>query len=185
MTLFDPRSPHRRVPEGVSARRRRWERLGEMRGAGLILGVVLLASSASAQTADTASPSGAMGFMATNAKAQGVITLPSGLEYKVFRSGPAGGVSPKLGDQVRVDYEGRLLDGTVFDSSASSGGPATFPVGELIAAWNEALQLMRPGDQWVLYVPPELGYGPKGKGPIPPDSVMIFTLSLLDVQPAS
>lgn len=113
------------------------------------------------------------------------MTLPSGLEYKVLRAGPAGGVSPRLGDQVRVEYEGRLLDGAVFDSTASNGGPASFPVGELIPAWNEALQLMKPGDQWVLYVPPALGYGPQGKGPIPPDSMMIFTLTLLDVTPAS
>ncbi len=138
-----------------------------------------LARSAAAPAADPAS------FMAATAKAPGVVTLASGLEYRVLRSGPSGGLPPRTGDRVTVEYEGKLLDGTVFDSSAANGGPASFPVGELIPAWNEALTLMKPGDQWVLFVPPGLGYGPQGKGPIPPDSVMIFTLTLLNVQPAS
>ena len=145
---------------------------------------ILLASNGAAVAQTPAAGTDPAVFMAANAKAAGVITLPSGLEYKVLRSGPAAGLSPRPGDQVKVDYEGRLLDGAVFDSTASNGGPASFPVGDLIPAWNEALPLMKPGDRWVLYVPPILGYGPQGKGPIPPNSVMIFTLTLLEVQPA-
>ncbi len=123
--------------------------------------------------------------MAKTAKEPGVITLPSGLEYKIEKSGPAGGLSPKDGDEVKVNYEGRLTDGTVFDSSYKTGEPVVFPVGSLVPAWNEALPKMKPGDIWTLYVPPALGYGPEGKGPIPPDSVMIFKIELLGVLPAS
>jgi peptidylprolyl isomerase/FKBP-type peptidyl-prolyl cis-trans isomerase FklB len=120
-------------------------------------------------------------FMAKIAKAPGVVTLPSGLAYKIVKSGPASGLSPKTGDEVKVNYEGTLTDGTVFDSSYKTGEPVVFPVGGLIPGWNEALTLMKPGDVWILYVPPALGYGPEGKGPIPPDSVMVFKLELLGV----
>ena len=122
-------------------------------------------------------------FMAKTAKEPGVVTLPDGLEYKIVKSGSTAGVSPKLGDEVKVNYEGTLTDGTVFDSSYKNGEPVVFPVGGLIPAWNEILQKMKPGDTWILYVPPALGYGPEGKGPIPPDSVMVFKLELLGVLP--
>jgi peptidylprolyl isomerase/FKBP-type peptidyl-prolyl cis-trans isomerase FklB len=112
-----------------------------------------------------------------------VVVLPSGVAYKVVKTGPAGGPSPKLGDEVKVNYEGTLPDGTVFDSSYKTGEPVVFPVGGLIPAWNEILQKMKPGDVWVLYVPPSQGYGPEGKGPIPPDTVMVFKLELLGVLP--
>jgi FKBP-type peptidyl-prolyl cis-trans isomerase FklB len=124
-------------------------------------------------------------FMAKTAKEPGVITLPSGVEYKVVRSGAPGGASPKDGDEVKVNYEGTLPDGTVFDSSYKSGEPVVFPVGGLIPAWNEILPKMKVGDEWILYVPPSQGYGPEGKGPIPPDSVMVFKLELLGVLPQS
>jgi peptidylprolyl isomerase/FKBP-type peptidyl-prolyl cis-trans isomerase FklB len=119
--------------------------------------------------------------MAKTAKEPGVISLPDGLEYKILRSGPKSGPTPRTGDEVKVNYEGALTNGEVFDSSYKRGEPAVFPVGGLVPAWNEALQLMKPGDVWVLYVPPALGYGPEGKGPIPPDSVMVFKLELLGV----
>jgi peptidylprolyl isomerase/FKBP-type peptidyl-prolyl cis-trans isomerase FklB len=129
--------------------------------------------------------SGPAAFMAKTAKEPGVITLPDGLEYKVLRSGPRTGPSPRSGDEVKVNYEGTLTDGTVCDSSYRTGEPVVFPVGGLIPAWNEALTLMKPGDAWILYVPPALGYGPEGKGPIPPDSVMVFKLELLGVLPSA
>jgi len=117
--------------------------------------------------------------MATNAKVAGVKTLPSGVQYKVVNSGPAEGTSPKRSDEVKVHYEGKLLSGEVFDSSFERGTPATFPLAGLIPAWVEALQQMKPGDEWLLYVPPEQGYGPQGAGPIPPNSVLVFRIQLI------
>lgn len=126
----------------------------------------------------------AQAFMAQNAKQAGVVTLPSGLQYKIVRSGPADGLKPKLGDEVKVNYEGKLIDGTVFDSSYERGVPAAMPLNGLIKGWQEALQLMRPGDEWVLYVPPELGYGSEGAGgTIPPGAALIFRIELLGVLP--
>jgi peptidylprolyl isomerase/FKBP-type peptidyl-prolyl cis-trans isomerase FklB len=122
-------------------------------------------------------------FLAKVAKEPGVKTLPDGLEYKVLRSGPANGASPRIGDEVKVHYQGTLMDGTVFDSSYDRGEPAVFTLGEVIPAWNEALQLMRPGDVWYLYVPAQLGYGDRGAGPIPPGSVLVFKVELLGVLP--
>ena len=118
-----------------------------------------------------------------NAAQPGVVTLPSGLQYKVVRAGPADGYRPKPGDAVKVHYEGKLPDGTVFDSSYEAGQPAVFTVGQLVPGWNQALQLMRPGDEWLLTVPPKLGYGDEGAGPIPGGAVLIFKMELLDVLP--
>lgn len=123
----------------------------------------------------------AAAYMAENAKKPGVKTLPSGLQYQIVRSGPETGVRPREGDEVKVHYEGKLPDGTVFDSSYATGAPAVFAVGDLIAAWNEILPLMQPGDEFILTVPPELGYGTRGSGPIPPNSVLIFRMELVDV----
>ena len=122
-------------------------------------------------------------FLAQNAKADGVITLPDGLQYKVVEQGGTGGASPLADDHVIVHYEGKLLDGTVFDSSYQRGQPATFVVNQLIPAWTEALQKMKPGDTWMLYVPPKLGYGGEGAGPIPPNSVLIFKMKLIGILP--
>ena len=122
-------------------------------------------------------------FMAKNAKEEGVVTLPSGLQYKVVQSGPAGGVSPDRNDLVKVDYEGKLVDNTVFDSSFARGAPAIFTPEEVVKGWTEALQKMRVGDEWILYVPPELGYGDTPRPRIPANSVLIFRLKLLDVAP--
>ncbi|MEG0818001.1 MAG: FKBP-type peptidyl-prolyl cis-trans isomerase [Brevundimonas sp.] len=124
----------------------------------------------------------AAAFMKTNASAEGVQTLPSGLQYKVVASGPAGGVHPDRNDLVRVDYEGSLTDGTVFDSSFKRGAPAVFSPEGVVPGWTEALQLMKPGDEWLLYLPPELGYGEAGGPPmIPGNAVLVFRLKLLDV----
>lgn len=120
-------------------------------------------------------------FMAKNAKEPGVVTLPQGLQYKVVRDGPQGGLHPNKADEVKVHYEGKLLDGTVFDSSYERGVPAVFPLEGLVPAWVIALQRMKAGDEWILYVPPALGYGAQDNGHIPPNSVMIFRIELLGV----
>lgn len=120
-------------------------------------------------------------FLASNARAEGVQTLPSGVQYKVVRSGPPGGERPDRNDLVRVDYEGTLADGTVFDSSFQAGQPAVFVVGDVVPGWTEALQQMRVGDEWVVYVPPALGYGEQGRPGIPPNALMVFRIKLLDI----
>lgn len=120
----------------------------------------------------------AAGFLATNAQAKGVKSLPSGLQYKIVKSGPRG-PSPKVGDIIKVHYEGALTSGEVFDSSIARGKPMLMPLSDLIPAWMEALPLMRVGDEWMLYAPPALGYGAQGAGAIPPDSVLVFRISLL------
>ena len=129
--------------------------------------------------------SAAQTFMADNGKKPGVKTLPSGVQYEVVRSGPATGRNPHKGDLVKVHYEGKLTTGEIFDSSYERGAPAVMELDGLIPAWIEALQQMRPGDEWRLYVPPEQGYGEEGAGPIPPNSVLIFRIELLDVLPVS
>jgi FKBP-type peptidyl-prolyl cis-trans isomerase len=128
-----------------------------------------------------AAPAADASFLASNAKAPGVITLPSGLQYKIVHSGPATGVRPGPADEVKVNYEGKLINGTVFDSSFQRGEPADLPLQGLIPGWVEALQLMHPGDEWMLYVPPELGYGANSPDPIPPNSVLVFRIQLLGV----
>ena len=122
-------------------------------------------------------------FMAKVKKEDGVQVLASGLAYKVVRSGPATGLKPQLKDEVKVHYEGKLENGTVFDSSYERGQPAAMPLERLIPAWQEALQLMRPGDEWILYVPSNLGYGDEGAGQIPPGAPLIFRIELIDVLP--
>lgn len=147
----------------------------------------LCACQAHSQGSDAAPPpaDAAKGaaFLAKTAKLPGVQTLPDGLEYKVVRSGPASGVSPRLGDEVKVNYQGALIDGTVFDSSYDRGEPAVFTLGEVIPGWNEALQKMKPGDVWYLYVPANLAYGDQGAGPIPAGAVLVFKIELLGVLP--
>lgn len=103
----------------------------------------------------------------------------SGLKYMIVKEGK--GDSPKPTDVVKVHYEGKLLDGTVFDSSYSRGEPASFPLNQVIPGWTEGLQLMKEGGKAVFYIPSNLAYGPQGAGPIPPNSDLIFTVELLDV----
>lgn len=122
-------------------------------------------------------------FLAQNAKADGVHVTPSGLQYKILRSGPSDGPQPTMTSQVRVEYEGKLLNGTVFDSTYQRGEPAMLEMGGLVPAWTEALQKMRPGDQWMIYAPPMLAYGDDAAGPIPADSTLIFKIELLSVTP--
>jgi peptidylprolyl isomerase/FKBP-type peptidyl-prolyl cis-trans isomerase FklB len=147
-----------------------------------VAAAVLAAAACSQAKAPDAGAAG-QAFLRKNATAEGVKTLPDGLQYKIVSSGPADGPHPRLGDDVKVNYEGSLIDGTVFDSTYKDGEPAVFTVGGVIPAWNEALQLMRPGDVWYLYIPSKLGYGPGGKGPIPPNAVMVFKIELLGVLP--
>jgi FKBP-type peptidyl-prolyl cis-trans isomerase len=125
----------------------------------------------------------AKAFLAKNAKEPGVVTLPDGLQYKIVTSGPATGLKPHLQDEVKVNYEGKLIDGKVFDSSYERGQPYAAPLQNLVKGWQEALQLMRPGDVWMLYVPPELGYGAEGQGQIPPGAALIFKIELIDSLP--
>jgi peptidylprolyl isomerase/FKBP-type peptidyl-prolyl cis-trans isomerase FklB len=142
--------------------------------------LVALSLSACGQSKEAiANMDAAKTFMVNNAKAEGVKTLPSGVQYTIVASGPADGTSPKKSDEVKVHYEGKLLSDEIFDSSFQRGAPATFPLGSLIPAWVEALQQMKPGDEWLLYVPPEQGYGVQGAGPIPPNSVLIFRIQLI------
>ena len=110
------------------------------------------------------------------------ITTASGLQYRVLVSGPATGRSPNRSDAVTVHYIGKLTDGTVFDSSVERGQPATFGVAQVIPGWTEALQLMKPGDQWVLYIPARLAYGNRAVGSkIPPNSNLVFQVALIQV----
>ena len=119
-------------------------------------------------------------FLAQNAKNEGVVTLPSGLQYKVLKSG--NGATPKASDSVECHYEGRLISGTVFDSSYQRGETATFGVTQVIAGWVEALQLMKEGDKWQLYIPYNLAYGERGAGAqIPPFATLIFDVELVKV----
>ena len=127
----------------------------------------------------------ARGFLTLNGKQPGVVSLASGLEYRVVRSGPADGPHPDAGDEMKVNYEGKLLNGMVFDSSFARGEPADLPLAGLVPAWMQALPLMRPGDEWILYVPPSLGYGEHGAVGIPPNSLLIFRVQLLGVLPHS
>lgn len=132
-----------------------------------------------------APPADERAFLASNAKAAGVVSLP-GLQYKVRRSGPMAGRRPTRADEVTVRYEGRFLDGRVFSTSADQGrATTTFALQKLIPAWLSALQLMRPGDEWMLYAPAHLAYGAAGKSYIPPNSTLVFRIELVSVAPAS
>lgn len=118
-------------------------------------------------------------YLIENAKREGVTVLPSGLQYEVLVAGE--GAKPSREDHVRTHYHGTLIDGTVFDSSYERGQPAEFPVGGVIAGWVEALQLMGTGSKWRLHVPSELAYGGQAAGSIPPHSVLVFDVELLDI----
>lgn len=119
-------------------------------------------------------------FLETNAKKEGVKTLPSGLQYKVLTEGK--GKKPAAGDTVTVNYKGTLVDGTEFDSSYKRGQPATFPVKGVIPGWTEALQLMTEGSKWQLVLPAKLAYGENGAGNvIGPNAVLIFEVELISI----
>ncbi len=118
-------------------------------------------------------------FLEQNAKAPGVQVTGSGLQYLVVKEGT--GAKPGPNDMVTVHYTGRLIDGTVFDSSEERGEPATFAVGQVIAGWVEGLQMMQEGAAWRLFIPSELAYGSHGTGPIQPNSALIFDVQLIKV----
>jgi FKBP-type peptidyl-prolyl cis-trans isomerase FklB len=119
-------------------------------------------------------------FLAENKMKDGVVALPSGLQYKVIKNGD--GAKPVSTDRVKVHYHGTLMDGTVFDSSIQRGEPAVFGVGQVIKGWTEALQLMPVGSKWVLYIPYDLAYGAREAGTIKPFSNLIFEVELLDIE---
>ncbi len=119
-------------------------------------------------------------FLAENKKKTGVISLPSGLQYKVIKMGT--GPKPKATDKVTVHYKGTLIDGTEFDNSYTRGEPATFNVNQVIKGWTEALQLMPVGSKWIIYLPPDLAYGEQGAGDvIEPNSTLIFEVELIKI----
>ena len=119
-------------------------------------------------------------FLAANAKKDSVETLPSGVQYKVLVKGS--GDIPTATSKVKVNYEGRLIDGTVFDSSYERKQPATFGCNQVIKGWTEALTHMPVGSKWEIYIPQELGYGSREAGKIPPFSALVFTVELLDIE---
>lgn len=122
-------------------------------------------------------------FLAENKTKDGVVTLPSGLQYKILKEGT--GPKPTAKDSVVCNYKGTLLDNTEFDSSYKRGQPATFPVGQVIKGWTEVLQLMPVGSKWEVFVPSDLGYGARGAGPgapIGPNATLIFEIELLSIQ---
>ena len=121
-------------------------------------------------------------FLAANKTKEGVVTLPSGLQYKILKEGS--GPKPTASDSVVCNYKGTLINGTEFDSSYKRGEPATFPVTGVIKGWTEALQLMPVGSKWQLFVPADLGYGPRGTpgGPIGPNATLIFDVELMSIK---
>jgi FKBP-type peptidyl-prolyl cis-trans isomerase len=125
----------------------------------------------------------ATAFLAENGKKADVVTTASGLEYTVLA--PGGGESPKATDQVTVNYRGTLLDGTEFDSSYKRHEPSTFEVDRVIPGWTEALQLMKPGAKYKLFIPPQLAYDMRSPPPIPPGSMLIFEVELISVKAPS
>ncbi len=118
-------------------------------------------------------------FLAENAKVEGVTVLESGLQYQVLTEGE--GDSPGPTSTVTTHYEGKLIDGTVFDSSIERGEPTSFPLNRVIPGWTEALQLMKPGSKWRLFIPSQLAYGERATGSIPANSTLIFEVELISV----
>lgn len=137
-------------------------------------------ASSGAQAQSQSSDAGAA-YLAANKAKSGVVTLPDGLQYKVLKQGQ--GEKPTDTDMVTVNYEGTLIDGTVFDSSYKRGEPATFPVNGVIPGWTEALKLMKPGSTWMLFIPASLAYGDNGAPPaIGPNQTLVFKVELIKVQ---
>ena len=145
--------------------------------------LLLVVACAAVPTPPTTTPG--PGFLARNAAAKGVVTMPSGLQYFVVRSGLRNGRRPVDGDVVTFDYEGKLVTGETFDSSYERGQPLVGRIDKFVPGFTEALKLMRPGDEWIVWVPPSLGYGDRASGPIPPNSVLRFKLALRSIAPRS
>lgn len=119
-------------------------------------------------------------FLEENRKKNNITTLPSGLQYEVLKEGA--GQSPVLANRVKAHYKGMLLDGKVFDSSYDRGEPIVLGVGQVIKGWQEALQLMKPGSKWKLYIHPDLGYGERATSEIPANSLLIFEIELISIE---
>jgi FKBP-type peptidyl-prolyl cis-trans isomerase FklB len=119
-------------------------------------------------------------FLAENMKKEGVMALPSGLQYKILKAGS--GKMPTDADTVECNYRGTFINGTEFDSSYRTGKPATLKVKGVIPGWQEALKLMPVGSKWQLFIPPQLAYGERGSGPIGPNATLIFDLELLAIK---
>ena len=124
----------------------------------------------------------AMAFLEKNKTREGVVVTESGIQYQILKSGDSSGVSPESEDAVLVHYEGKLVDGTIFDSSRARQAPARFSLTGVIPGWSEVLQLMRPGDVWSVVFPPEMAYGESGAGSaIGPNQVLLFEIELIEV----
>ena len=145
------------------------------------LALLLLASCATAPTPPMTAPG--PDFLVRNAAAKRVVTTSSGLQYFVVESGAKDGRSPVAGDSVTFDYEGSLTTGEVFDSSFARGTPLTGDVDRFVPGFTEALKLMRPGDEWIVWIPPTLGYGARESDTIPANSVLRFRMVLRGVNP--
>ncbi len=118
-------------------------------------------------------------FLSANRTKPGVVTLPSGLQYKIIKEG--NGPKPLATSDVTVHYHGTLINGTVFDSSVERGSPVELAVNRVIQGWQDALQLMPVGSKWILYIPADLGYGASATGPIEPNSTLIFEVELISI----
>ena len=149
----------------------------------IAVGLSLLSACATTPPLPPAPPVTAPGpdFLARNGAAKGVVTTASGLQYFVFQSGPVTGAMPVAGSQVTFDYEGKLITGETFDSSFARGEPLSGDVDGFVLGFGEALKLMRPGDEWIVWIPPALGYGAEAQGPIPANSVLRFRMALRKV----
>ncbi len=123
----------------------------------------------------------ALEFLEKNGKQPGILTMPSGLQYRILAAGEPTGKSPSPTDQVTVRYKASLADGTEFDRSESHERPATFRVNTVFKGWQEAFQSMKPGAKWQLFVPPELGYGANSPPQVPPGALLVYELELLSV----
>ena len=124
----------------------------------------------------------AAAYLESNKSEEGVVVLDSGLQYKILTPAAEDAAKPSATDTIVAHYHGTLIDGTVFDSSVDRGEPATFPLNRVIPGWTEGLQLMGIGAKWRLFIPPELGYGPRPAGQIPPNSALVFDVELLEIQ---
>ncbi len=147
------------------------------------IGLSLLSACATVRTPPTTAPGA--DFLTRNAVAKRVVTTPSGLQYFIVKSGPKAGRSPTGSGSVTFDYEGKLTTGETFDSSFARGTPLTGPIDGFVPGFTEALKLMKPGDEWIVWIPPALGYGDRATGSIPANSVLRFRLVLHSVAPAA
>mmetsp|Transcript_4808 Transcript_4808/g.12083 ORF Transcript_4808/g.12083 Transcript_4808/m.12083 type:complete len:162 (+) Transcript_4808:84-569(+) len=145
--------------------------------------VALLCGLLSLYTVLAGTSADGIAYLEAKGKEDGVVTLPSGLLYKEVRAGNADGKTPTVNSPCKCHYAGTLIDGSEFDSSYKRGEPLTFAPNQVIKGWTEAMQLMKEGAKWELYIPSELGYGDRGAGgSIPGGAVLVFTLELLEVK---